>query len=118
MTTTKKPYTFRLSLQAQQYLQEIVQLTGMTQAAAVEYALALMRANLKGSKMERSTVTNRYDKELDYDAAVNLMDNGLREKLHQELAPCSDQEFFDAYVKLHAQTFGEDWVLDDPNPVW
>ena len=42
---------------------------------------------------------------IDYDAAVELMDDDLREQLHMEMAPCSNQEFFDAYVKAHAAKY-------------
>ena len=44
--------------------------------------------------------------EVDYDACVNLMDDDIREELHREMAPCSDQEFLDAYVVKHAEKFG------------
>ena len=40
-----------------------------------------------------------------YDAAVKLMDDDLREQLHREMAPCTNQEFYDAYVKAHAAKF-------------
>jgi len=63
-------------------------------------------------------VINQYGKTLNFAAAVNLMDDDIREQLHNELAPCTDQVFFDAYVNAHAVKFGENWVLDDPNPVW
>ena len=42
---------------------------------------------------------------IDYDAAVELMDDDLREQLHREMAPCSNQAFFDAYVKAHAEKY-------------
>lgn len=48
--------------------------------------------------------------EIDYDAAVNLMDDEIRERLHIEIAPCSDQEFFDAYAEEHEREFGEAWM--------
>lgn len=38
---------------------------------------------------------------IDYDAAVEMMDDDLREELHREMAPCTNQEFYDAYVKAH-----------------
>lgn len=53
-----------------------------------------------------------------WDAIVNMMDDELREDLHMELAPCAEQEFFDAYAKAHAERFGEEWELDKANPVW
>ena len=63
-------------------------------------------------------VTNQYGESLNFAAAVNLMDDDIREQLHDELAPCTPQVFFDAYVSAHAKKFGEDWTLDNPNPVW
>lgn len=47
MATTKKPYGFRLSDQAAKNLDEIHAITGMTNTAIVEFALAQMRATLK-----------------------------------------------------------------------
>ena len=49
--------------------------------------------------------------ELDFEAAVNLMDDEIREELHAELAPCGNQEFLDAYVERHAQKYGEDFQV-------
>lgn len=63
-------------------------------------------------------VTNKWGKEIYYNAAVELMDDELREKLHLEMAPCTDQEFFDAYCKLHEEKFGEEWELAKPNPAY
>lgn len=49
-------------------------------------------------------------KSISFDAAVNLMDDQLREELHSTLAQCTDQEFLDAYVKAHAAKFaGEEF---------
>ena len=47
-----------------------------------------------------------------------MMDDDIREELHQELAPCSEQEFFDAYCERHREVFGEDFVCDTPCPCW
>lgn len=47
---------------------------------------------------------------VDYKDAEFFMDNDLREELHAEMAPCTDQEFFDAYRERHAEKFGEDFV--------
>jgi len=119
MTTTKKPYGFRLSKQAGQHLDRIVSVTGMTKTAAVEMAIAQLSQLLKGEEMyNEQIIINQYGKTLDFAAAANLMDDDLREQLHDELAPCSNQDFFDAYVSAHAEKFGEDWILDNPSPVW
>ena len=52
------------------------------------------------------------DYEVDFEAAVNLMDDEIREQLHDEMAPCEDQEFIDAYVKAHEKKFNEDFVVN------
>ena len=44
---------------------------------------------------------------VDFDAVVNMMDDEIREKLHNKLAPCTDQEFMDAYVEAHEAKFNE-----------
>lgn len=51
-------------------------------------------------------------KTIDFDAAVNLMDDEIREDLHNKMAPCTDQEFLDAYVQAHAAKFdGEEFQV-------
>lgn len=49
--------------------------------------------------------------EIDFEAAVNMMDDEIREELHAELAPCGNQEFLDAYVERHAHKYGEDFQV-------
>ena len=44
-------------------------------------------------------------KTIDFDAAVNLKDDEIREDLHNKMAPCTDQEFMDAYVEAHAAKY-------------
>jgi hypothetical protein len=63
-------------------------------------------------------VINASDNELDFHAAISMMDDDIREQLHRDLAPCSEQEFFTAYEKAHREKFGEDWELSKANPVW
>lgn len=48
---------------------------------------------------------------IDFEAAVNLMDNEIREELHREMAPCTEQEFYDAYCKRHEETYNEEFVV-------
>ena len=64
------------------------------------------------------TVKNTYGTEIYYEVAVELMDDDIREELTAELAPCTEQEFFTAYAKAHAEKFGEEWELDKENPVY
>lgn len=49
--------------------------------------------------------------QVDFEAAVNLMDDKIREALHAELAPCTEQEFFDAYCKAHEEKYGEEFAI-------
>ena len=62
-------------------------------------------------------VRNEYGRIIDFAAAVILMDDDLREDIHQKLAPCSDQRFFNAYAKAHAQRFNEIWESAKAHPV-
>ncbi len=48
---------------------------------------------------------------VDFDAATMLMDDELREKLHNEMAPCTDQEFMDAYAAAHEEKYGEEFQV-------
>lgn len=50
--------------------------------------------------------------EVDFDACVNLMDDEIREALHNEMAPCTEQEFLDAYIEAHAAKYnGEEFQI-------
>lgn len=49
-------------------------------------------------------------KTIDFGAAVELMDDEIREGLHNKMAPCTDQEFLDAYVQAHSAKYdGEEF---------
>ena len=64
------------------------------------------------------TVTNSAGKTIDFEAAVSIMDDELREPVRFELAPCADQEFFDAYCKRHLKKFGEEFEPDKISCQW
>lgn len=63
-------------------------------------------------------VINSNGTSIDYDAAVALMDDDLREEVAADLAPCTEQEFFAEYCKRHAVKFSEPWELDKSNPTY
>lgn len=63
-------------------------------------------------------VVNHWVDIIYYPAAEALMDKDLMDELNRELAPCSNQTFFDEYAKSHRERFGERWELDNPNPVY
>ncbi len=61
--------------------------------------------------MKQYVKVNLNGSEVDYEACVNLMDDEIREELNAELAPCSEQEFMDAYVARHAEKYGEEFTI-------
>ena len=65
-----------------------------------------------------NVVVNSNGKEIDFEAAVQLMDDEIREKLHNQQDWNSKQEFFAAYEKAHEAKYGEKWELSKANPVW
>ena len=71
--------------------------------------ILIMSAKERTNKM--TTVIDQNDKEIDFTTAVNLMDDEIREELHAEMAPCTDQEFFDAYLDRHYAKYGEEFTI-------
>ena len=59
-------------------------------------------------------VINMNGTEINYDAAVELMDDEIRESICGTVD--SEQEFFTAYEKEHAKKYGEEWELSKENP--
>ena len=64
------------------------------------------------------TVTNEWGKEIDFEAAVEIMDDDIREELSDIMAPCSDQSFFFAYCTWHRSKFGEEFEPNKKNGQW
>lgn len=48
---------------------------------------------------------------ISYEAAVALMDDELREQIHADLAPCTEQEFYNEYCERHFFKFGENFTV-------
>lgn len=48
---------------------------------------------------------------VDFEACVIQMDDDLREEIHEDMAPCGEQEFLDEYVRRHAKKFGEEFTI-------
>lgn len=63
-------------------------------------------------------VINKHNTEINWEAAVELMDDEIREQLAAEIAPCSEQEFFTAYEAAHEAAHGEEWALSAENPIY
>lgn len=52
-----------------------------------------------------------YGREVDYDAAVNLMDDEIRERLHSNPELETEQAFLDAYCIEHERAFRDDFKI-------
>ena len=63
------------------------------------------------------TVINQSGKEIDFTAALALMDDDIRESLHAEGYE-TEQDFFTAYETAHAEKYGAPWELSKANPTW
>lgn len=73
-----------------------------------EYSLTDWEADVMVECLEKEAQDYVEDADghlVNYEAAVNMMDDDLREELNREMAPCTNQEFYDAYVKAHAEKF-------------
>lgn len=65
-----------------------------------------------------ATITNPHNREIDFAAAHNLMDDQLCNAIASDLAPCSEQEFFDEYCRRHVAKYGSSFEPAKENPVW
>lgn len=64
-----------------------------------------------------TTITNAAGREIDFDAAATLMDNGIVAALgHGD--GLTEQEFFTDYCAMHWARFDEEFEPNKANPVW
>lgn len=61
-------------------------------------------------------VINMSGTEINYEAAVAMMYDEIRESICGTVD--SEQEFFTAYEKAHAEKYGEEWELSKENPCY
>lgn len=65
-------------------------------------------------------VINKNGAEVDYEVAVERMDNDILDLIvdewYKNYAPMTDQEWFNRYEKLHEEKYGEEWELSKRNP--
>lgn len=64
------------------------------------------------------SVINPFGEVIPANVAAQLMDDDLRETLHRKMAPCREQDLFNAYCSAHPEKFGEVWELAKPNPCY
>lgn len=63
------------------------------------------------------TVMNLRGTEIDFDAAVVLMDEEIIEELHADGYE-TEQAFFTAYEFAYQKKYGEEWELSKKSPQW
>ena len=63
-------------------------------------------------------VINANGTEIDYNAAVALMDDDICAEPNDKIAPCTEQELFTAYEQAHEAKSGEEWELSKASPCW
>jgi hypothetical protein len=68
--------------------------------------------------MATITVINRNGTELDFAAAVGLMDDDIRNMMADDLSIATEQEFLAAYESEHKIKYNEEWELSKLNPIW
>ena len=61
-------------------------------------------------------VTNMNGTDIYWNAAVELMDDEIRETLEGKYE--TEQEFFSAYEQAHEEKYGEEWELSKANPTY
>lgn len=62
--------------------------------------------------LDKADLIRMDDGSLQYaDVVTMLMDDEIREAIHAELAPCSNQEFFETYCKAHFDKYGVDFIV-------
>ena len=47
----------------------------------------------------------------EFEAYVILMDDEIREDVHYDLAPCTDEEFLAEYQRRHVAKYGTELVI-------
>lgn len=58
-------------------------------------------------------IMNGYLKEEEFDDyLLQYMVDDLREQVVDELAPCSDEDFYNRYCELHLEKYGEEYELN------
>lgn len=60
-----------------------------------------------------SKVKNLSNVSICFDVAVEYMDDEIRENVHSDIAPCSEQEFMTAYENKHIEKLGKYWFLSE-----
>lgn len=50
--------------------------------------------------------------EVEFETAVNYMIDEIREDVHNDIAPCTEQEFINEYSNRYFEKFGEKFIFN------
>lgn len=79
--------------------------TGKTEQEATDDLLNRVKGEIE---MKNISIDNGYStctvkeaiQKVDWDVIVNFMDDEIRERVHMEIAPCTEEEFLTRYLEL------------------
>ena len=57
---------------------------------------------------EANEMVGKYD----WEVIASYMDDEIREKLHFDLAPCSNEEFLQEYLKKHYKKYNSEFSIN------
>jgi hypothetical protein len=63
-------------------------------------------------------IKNKHGEPIEYEDAVDYMDDDIREYLHHQLAPCPPQYFYEEYCKLHKEIYNEEYLTEKEYVEW
>ena len=46
-----------------------------------------------------------------YNVAVEMMDDEIRESIHSDIAPCTQEEFLEEYMRRHFEKYSESFTI-------
>lgn len=118
-----------LTRELSDYLDKRATAYGMSRSAYIRMLIAQDAERSQGKGKLPQQTNNKEDKtmtkvinangtEIDYSAAVALMDDDICAELNDKIAPCTKQEFFSAYEQAHEAKYGEEWELSKANPCY
>ena len=82
------------------------------QLSSLEYLHYMLELVEEEEREEKDMRTVNFEgNKYDYEVIESYMNDEIRERLHSELAPCSDQEFFEKYIEEDAE-FMEQYAMD------
>ena len=64
-------------------------------------------------------ILNDWGVSIYFDVALQHMDDDIREFIHDHIDhTCTEQEFFNMYCEEHLNKYGEEFFLNEMNPVY